>query len=92
MRSVLKRMTKPHYYGKKIESFGANIFFALILLVTRSKCVSEDTKKKKLSNFFLGNFFFVFLESSKTETYADPNLNEIRAKLNCSWKFFVPET
>ena len=38
----------------------------------------------------LGHFFFAFLESS--ETYADPSLNEIRAKLNFSPKFFVEKT
>ena len=65
--------------------------FATILLMTRSESDSEYSKEKNHKKFFykkfsLGIFFLVLLVSFKT--YADPSLNEIRAKLDFSPIFF----
>ena len=56
-------------------TFSSIIFFAMILLETRSKQVAENSKK----TIFFREIYFVFLESS--EMHADPGLKEIRAKL-----------
>ena len=53
----------------------------MFLLMTRSKCVSEDLKNK------WGIYFSVFFYSS--ETFADQSLNEIRGKLNFCQKISV---
>ena len=64
---------------------------APISLKLRSTYVSEDfkkIKKKKWQNYFFSRIFFIiFLEYS--ETYADPSLNEIGAKLNFLSSFSV---
>ena len=65
------------------------------MLATKSKWVSEDSKKKK-SNYFSSKnnfveffsqicslaFFLIILDSS--ETYADPSRNEIGEKVDFS--------
>ena len=68
----------------------------MILLMTRSKYVSEDSKEtKNLSEKILRqkislHFFSIFLESF--ETYTDPRLSEFEAKQNFSLTFFVEKS
>ena len=46
----------------------------------KEKILKNKIKKNIYRHFFLGEYFSILLESS--ETYSDPSLNEIGAKLN----------
>ena len=65
--------------------YNKNIFLIRFCSGLDQYAFKKILRKKKPITFFLANFLFIFLESF--ETFTDPSLNEVRAKLNSSSKF-----